>query len=90
MATLQTQDANIFEREAVNWRLIVYPILALLVLVLGGLGLYYYQQSQRDEHELQARQEILKAKTPEALAQVADHFPGTSQANFALMAAAQL
>ena len=90
MAILQTQDANILDADSVNWRIVVYPVLAVIILILGGLGYYYYHQSERDDQELQARQAILQAKTPEALTQVADRFPGTNQASFALLAAADL
>jgi tetratricopeptide (TPR) repeat protein len=90
MATLQTQDANILDAEVVNWRRIVYPIVGFIVLLLVGLGIYYYQLSQRDAHEAQARQAFIQAKTPEALVQVADKFTGTTQADFALISAADL
>ena len=48
MATLQSDEANILDAETINWRLIVYPILAALIVVVGGFGYYYYQQVQRD------------------------------------------
>jgi predicted negative regulator of RcsB-dependent stress response len=88
MAILQSQDANILDAEAVNWRRVVYPVVGLIVLLLGGLGIYYYQLSQRDALEVQARQAVVKAITPEALVQVADQFPKTTQADFALISAA--
>jgi predicted negative regulator of RcsB-dependent stress response len=90
MATLDSQDANILDAEVVNWRWVVYPIVGVLVVVLGGLGIYYFEQSQRETHEAQARQALLQAKTPAALMQVADQFPGTSHAAFALLSAANL
>jgi predicted negative regulator of RcsB-dependent stress response len=90
MATLQTQDANILDAEEVNWRRIVYPLLALLVILGGGIAFYFYQQDQRDETEAKARAAILTAKTPADLVAVADRFPGTTQADFALIAAGGL
>lgn len=87
MATLD--DANIIDGETINWRLIVYPILAVAVLILGGFGYYYYQQNQRDIAEANAREALLKAKTPEELVQVADQFPHTDQATLALLSAAE-
>ena len=90
MATLQTQDANILEAETINWRLIVYTVLAVLIVVGGGLGIYFYQLSQRNDAEAAARKELQSAKTPADFVQVADHFPGTTQATFALIGAADL
>ena len=90
MAILQTQDANILDAEEVNWQRVVYPVVGLLVLLFAGLGIYYYQLSQRDAEETKARQAISEAKTPEALVQVADQYPKTDQANFALVSAADL
>ncbi len=90
MATLDSQDANILDAEAINWRLIVYPIVAVLVVVLGGFGIYYYTLSQQQIHESQARQAFLQAKTPETLIQVADQYPKTTHAAFALISAADL
>jgi hypothetical protein len=45
MATLDSDDANILDAETINWRLIVYPILAALIVVVGALGYYFYLQS---------------------------------------------
>jgi predicted negative regulator of RcsB-dependent stress response len=90
MATLETEDANILDADAVNWRKIVYPVVGAVVLLLGGLAIYYYQQSQRDEQETEARQAIVQSTTPEALRQVADQYPKTTQAGFALLGAGDL
>ena len=90
MATLESPDSNILDAEAVNWRLVVYPAIAVLVLLIGGFGIYSYMQSQRQEHEANARQALLQAKTPASLLQVADQFPGTTHGAIALMAAANL
>lgn len=90
MATLDTEDGNILDAEAVNWRRIVYPVAGLVIVLLGGLSIYYYQQNQRDQMELEARQAIFEAKTPEALRAVADQYPKTAQADFALIDAANL
>jgi hypothetical protein len=70
--------------------LIVYPLLAVLVLVVGGFGIYVYLQNQRELHEGQARQALLQAKTPVALVQVAEDFPQTTHAVLALLQAAGL
>jgi len=88
MATQELDDANVIDGETINLRLIVYPILAALVIVLGGLGYYYNQQVQRQAAEANARLAFLKAKTPEELIQVADQFPHTNQATMALLKAA--
>jgi predicted negative regulator of RcsB-dependent stress response len=90
MATLESPDSNIYDAEAVNWRLIVYPLVALLILVVGGFSIYVYLQNQREEHEAQARTAFLAAKTPEALVQVAEEFPRTTHAVLALLQAASL
>src|ERR1700761_6665680 len=90
MATLESSDANIVDAETINLRLIVYPLLAVMVLLVGGFGYYYYQQNQRDQLEAQARAAMLEAKTPEALVKVADQFPGTDQGNLALLSAGDL
>jgi hypothetical protein len=90
MATLDSPDSNVLDAEAVNWRFIVYPLVAVLILLLGGCGLYFYLQNARAEHEAQARQAYLDAKTPAALVQVAGQFPGTTHAAMALIAAGNL
>jgi predicted negative regulator of RcsB-dependent stress response len=88
MATLQSDEANIFDTETINWRLIVYPILATLIVVVGGLGYYYYLQNQREELEDSAHAALVQAKTPEELVKVADQFPGANQGTLALLSAA--
>src|SRR5271163_961612 len=88
MATLESDDSNILDAETTNWRLIVYPILAALVIVVGGFGYYYYLQNQRDQLETTARAALVEAKTPEDLVKVADQFPNTDQATLALLNAA--
>jgi len=90
MATFESQDSNILDAQAVNWRWIVYPIVTVVVLVVGGFAIYTYQQNERDQHEMDAREAYLQAKTPEAFVQVADQFPKTTQATFALLNAAEL
>ena len=88
MATLESDDSNIIDGETINWRLIVYPVLAALIIICGGFGYYYYQQNQRDMAEAEARAALLKATTPEELVQVADQYPHTDQATLALLKAA--
>jgi predicted negative regulator of RcsB-dependent stress response len=88
MATLQSDEANILDAEMINWRLIVYPILAALIVVVGGFGYYYYLQNQREELEASARNALVQAKTPEELVKVADQFPGADQGTLALLSAA--
>jgi len=88
MATLATDDSNIIDGQEINLRLVVYPILAIIVIVVGGLSIYYYQQNQRDIAEATARTALLKAQTPEELVKVADEFPKTDQATLALLKAA--
>jgi predicted negative regulator of RcsB-dependent stress response len=90
MATLENEDANILDVQAVNWRRIVYPVVGCIVVVLVGLGIYYYLQGQRDQREMQAREAILQARTPETLRAVAAQYSGTTQATFALLDAAGL
>jgi predicted negative regulator of RcsB-dependent stress response len=88
MATLQSDEANIFDQEAFNWRIVVFPILILIVLVIGGLGIYSYRQNQRDELEASARAALVDAKTPEDFLKVADQYPGADQSTLALVSAA--
>ena len=90
MATLETQDTNILDADAVNWRLIAYPLVGLIVVVLGGLGIYYYLQGQRQAHEALARQAFLQAKTAPAQLAVADQYPGTTHGYLALLSAGKL
>jgi predicted negative regulator of RcsB-dependent stress response len=89
MATLESSDSNILDAEAINWRLIVYPLLAVVLLIAGGFFYYYYQQNQRDLVEAQARAAMLKATTPDDLIAIANKFPDTDQATLALMSAAK-
>ena len=88
MATLQTDEANILDAETINWRLVVYPILAAMVVAVGGFVYYYYLQNQREELEASARAALVQATTPDELVKVADQFPGTDQATLALLKAA--
>jgi len=88
MATLQSDDSNILDAEAINWRLIIYPILAALVVAVGGFGYYYYLQNQREQLEASARDALVQAKTPEDMVKVADQFPQADQATLALFGAA--
>jgi hypothetical protein len=90
MATLESPDSNILDADAVNWRFIVYPIVGVLILLIGGCGIYFYLQNARAEHEAAARQALLHAKTPAEYTQVADQFPGTTHAAMALIAAGNL
>ena len=88
MATQDFSDANIIEGDSLNWRLIVYPVVAAIILLLGGVIYYFYLQNQREELETSAREALLQAKTPEALVAVAGQFPATVQASLALLSAA--
>ncbi|MCE0499668.1 MAG: tetratricopeptide repeat protein [Methylacidiphilales bacterium] len=88
MTTLDSSDANIVEGDFINWRLVLYPIVAAVILILSGLVYYFYLQNQREELEASAREALLQAKTPEALVAVADQFPATEQAAIALLNAA--
>src|ERR1700683_5379257 len=88
MATLHTDEANILDAETINWRLVVYPVLAALIVLVGGFGYYYYLQNQREQLETAARAALVEAKTPEEMVKVADQFPKADQATIALMGAA--
>jgi len=88
MTTLHSDEANLLDAETINWRLVVYPLLVVLILVVGGFGYYYYQLSQRDQMEAAARADVIQAKTPEELVKVADQFPKADQATLALLSAA--
>jgi tetratricopeptide (TPR) repeat protein len=88
MAILHSDESNILDAETINWRLVVYPILAALVIVAGGFGYYYYQQNERDQAEDTARAALIDAKSPEDLVKVVDQYPHTDQATLALLAAA--
>ena len=90
MATPDLQDANILDQESINWRLIIYPIVAVAIAVVAIFAVYSYLQIQRENQEADAHQAIVAAKTPQELAAVADKFPNTSQATLALLAAADL
>jgi predicted negative regulator of RcsB-dependent stress response len=85
MALLESDEANIVDAEAPNWRLIAYPILAVLIAVVGGFGYYYYQQNQRVVTETAARAALVTATTPEDYLKVAAQYPGTDQATLALL-----
>ena len=88
MATLESDEANIFDAETVNWQVIVIPILIAILVALGGVGYYYYQQSQREEIESNARAALVGAKTPEEFLKVADQYPGADQGTLAVFSAA--
>jgi predicted negative regulator of RcsB-dependent stress response len=88
MATLESDDSNIFDAETGNWQLIVFPILAIVVVIAGVVGYYYYQQSRRDQLETNARAALVDAKTPGDFIKVADQFPGADQSTLALLSAA--
>src|ERR1700692_1989460 len=88
MATLASDESNILDAETINWRLIVYPLLAALIVVVGGFGYYFYLQNQREPLGGAARAALLQAKTPEEIVKVADQFPGTDHATLALLSAA--
>lgn len=88
MATLQTDEANIVDADAINWRLIVFPALVVLIIGFGALGYYYYLQNQRETAETQARLALVKATTPEEFLKVAEQYPHTDQATLALLSAA--
>ena len=90
MAGTEFDERNIIEGDPVNWRMIVYPLLAGLVVLLGGLGIYYYQLNQREQAEEQAAAALGAAKTADDMAKVADQYPHTVQAGVALMRAADL
>jgi predicted negative regulator of RcsB-dependent stress response len=90
MASLESDERNIIEAEEINWRLIVYPILVLAVVLLGGFGIYYYQLNQQEQAEENAAAALATAKTPDDMAKVADQFPDTTLASVALMRAADL
>jgi predicted negative regulator of RcsB-dependent stress response len=88
MAILETDESNIIDAEATNWRLIVYPAIVILVIALGGTSYYFYQQHQRDEVETKARAALVQAKTPADFLKVASDFPETDQATLALLRSA--
>lgn len=90
MATSGSTDSNIIDAEEINWRLIIYPLLAAILLIVGGFIYYYYQQDQKLQAEATARAALVQAKTPEELVKVADQFPHTDQATLALISAAGL
>jgi predicted negative regulator of RcsB-dependent stress response len=88
MATLETNEANILDAETINWRIVVYPLLLVLLVVAGGFSLYYYQLEQREQLEIAARAALIQAKTPEEMIKVADQYPHADQATLALLSAA--
>jgi predicted negative regulator of RcsB-dependent stress response len=89
MATLGPDDSNIINAETLNWRLVVYPVVIAIALLLGGFGYYSYLLNKQERRETQASEAVLQAKTPEQLVKVADQFPKTDQATLALLTAAK-
>ena len=88
MATQEIYDANILDREDVDWRKIVYPLIIIVAAVVVAVAIYYYQAGQSEQQEFDARQAIASAKSASELAAVADKFPKTMQAVLALLGAA--
>ncbi len=80
MASLESDERNIIEAEDFNWRVVVYPILAIVAVLVIGFGIYYYQLNQREQAEEQASAALANAKTPADIANVADSYPDTIQA----------
>lgn len=88
MATLQSDEANILDAETINWQIIVFPALAVLIIAGLGFGYYYYQLEQREELEANVRDALVQAKTPEDMIKIAQQYPDTDQATLALLGAA--
>jgi predicted negative regulator of RcsB-dependent stress response len=88
MATLDTDEANLIDQESVNWKLIVFPVVAVIIIGIAVAGIYYYQIVQRDQLEDTARAALVAAKTPEDMIKVADQYPASTQATLALLQAA--
>jgi predicted negative regulator of RcsB-dependent stress response len=88
MATLESDDRNIVEADAVDWRFVAFPAVAVMIVLFGGFGIYYYQLNQRDIQESAARDALVQAKSPDEMVRVADQFPKTTQAAVALISAA--
>ena len=83
-------DTNVVESEPANWRLIVYPILALLLLVAGITSYFAYRQHAVDERESEARAGLVAAHSTAELLSVASRYPKTIQAGLAEINAGQL
>jgi predicted negative regulator of RcsB-dependent stress response len=90
MASLEPDERNIVEAEEINWRLVVYPILAVVVAVVAGFGIYYHQVVARENSEQAAAAALDAARTPTDIAAVVAGYPGTTQASIGLMRAANL
>jgi predicted negative regulator of RcsB-dependent stress response len=90
MASLASDERNIIEVEDFNWRVVVYPILAIVALLLIGFGIYYYELNQREQAEEAAAAALTAAKTPADMVKIADTYPTTTQASIALIKAADL
>lgn len=88
MATTDTDETNLIDAETVNWQLIIYPVVAVIVIGMVGLAFYYYQVEQREQLEATARTALVAAKTPEDLLKVADQYPTSTQAALAVLDAA--
>jgi predicted negative regulator of RcsB-dependent stress response len=88
MATLESDESNIFDAETFNWQLVLLPVLGVLVVIAGVIGYFYHQQTVRTDLETNARAALVDAKTPEDMVKVADQFPGADQATLALLSAA--
>ena len=76
-------DTNVVESEPVNWRLIVYPLLALLVLVAGIYSYFAYRQHAVEQRESEARTALVSAHSTAELLSVANRYPKTVQATLA-------
>jgi tetratricopeptide (TPR) repeat protein len=90
MASLESDERNIMEVEEFNWRLVVYPLLALVAAVLIGFAVYYYHLSQHEQAEEQAAAALATAKTPAEIEKIAAQYPDTIQSAVGLMRAGDL
>jgi predicted negative regulator of RcsB-dependent stress response len=90
MANLESDERNIIEGQELNWRLVAYPIILVVVLALAALGIYHYQLDQHEQAEEKAAAALAAATTPAEIVKVADDYPGTVQSAVGLMRAADL
>ena len=90
MASLESDERNIIDGQELNWRVVAYPIIAVIIAVLVGLGIYHYQLDQQEQAEEKVSTALDAAKTPADIVKAADAYPDTVQASVGLMRAAAL
>lgn len=90
MASLEPDERNIIEGQEINWRVVAYPVILVVVLALVALGVYHYELQQHEEGEEKAAAALAAAKTPAEIMKIAEQYPDTIQSDVGLMHAGDL